>query len=318
VFENSEVTSIESDPPIVLCNGGEIRAKRVIIATNVPILGANSVIAATLFQTKLASYSSYVIGARIPPRRYPEASFWDTADPYYYLRIDRGETEDYAIFGGRDHKTGQETDTEAHFQELERHLKTLMPEAVIDSRWSGQVVETPDGLPLIGEIAPNQFVATGYCGNGITFGVLAGHMAADWVMGRISLWAELFSPHRKTVHAGGAWNYVKENIDYPVCFIKDKFVQYPEIDPAKVAKGHGVVGKYGGETVACSRDEKGKLHVVSAVCTHMGCLVRWNESETTWDCPCHGSRFQCDGKVLAGPAEKPLAIVEAKPERHVG
>src|SRR5205807_2017944 len=144
------------------------------IATHVPLMGITGLGSATLFQTKLAPYSSYVVGANVPKDSVPEASFWDTSDPYYYLRIDVGPKSDYAIFGGKDHKTGQEQDTAQPFHELSAKLLELVPEAKIDRRWSGQVIETNDGLPYIGETAERQFVATGFAGNGMTFGTLAG------------------------------------------------------------------------------------------------------------------------------------------------
>lgn len=318
VFENSEVKKIDAEPFLVHCNGRTLQPKRVIIATHNPILGETSMLSGALFQTKLAAYSSYVIGGVLPHRACPEVMLWDTSDPYYYLRVEHGAEEDYAIFGGLDHKTGQKKHTSDVFLALEKRLQRLIPDVRMDSRWSGQVIETADGLPFIGETAPHQFVATGFAGNGMTLGILAAHMAADWVQEKANPWAELFSPHRKTVRAGGAWNYLRENVDYPVCLLKGHFKGYAEGSPEQLRAGQGKVFKIDGHAVACARDEQGQLRKVSGVCTHMGCVVQWNESETTWDCPCHGSRFRTDGSVIAGPAEKPLEPVQAISEtaRH--
>jgi Rieske Fe-S protein len=179
----------------------------------------------------------------------------------------------------------------------------------ITHHWSGQVVETPDGLPYIGETADRQFAATGFSGNGMTFGTLSGMMAADWVAGRSNPWSELFDPSRKSIH-GGTWDYVKENKDYPYYLIRDRFAGVEGRSLRAVRRGQGKVIEFNGQQVAASRDETGTIVVRSAICTHMGCLVDWNEAERTWDCPCHGSRFKTDGSVIAGPAESPLEEVK--------
>jgi len=180
-----------------------------------PIVGKANVVAATLFQTKLFLYTTYAVGARIPAGSPPEASYWDTAEPYHYLRIDQRGGYAYAILGGEDHKTGQRRNAAAAYARLERKLAGMIKGAKPDHHWSGQVIETPDGLPYIGLTASRQFAATGFSGNGMTFGTLAAMMAVDAFLKRKNPWTELFDPHRKVVH-GGAWNYLKENTDFPV------------------------------------------------------------------------------------------------------
>ena len=150
----------------------------VVIGTHVPLQGATGTVNAMLLQTKLASYSTYAVGAQIAKGLLPQASFWDTANPHFYLRIERPEDARLRNLGGADHKTGQSRDPERHYAQ-EKRLRQLLPQAKIDYRWSGQVVETNDGLPFIGETAPGQFVATGFSGNGMTFGTLSAMMAAD-------------------------------------------------------------------------------------------------------------------------------------------
>jgi nitrite reductase/ring-hydroxylating ferredoxin subunit len=270
----------------------------------------------------LIPYSSYAISARIPRGDFPESSFWDTSNPYYYLRIDRARDHDRAIFGGEDHKTGQADDTAARFKRLEGLLKQLSPKAKIENRWSGQVIETIDGLPLIGETAENQFVATGFAGNGMTFGTLAGMMACDRALGRENPWHIVFDVNRKKIR-DGAWKFLRENLDYPYYLLRDRFKSAEAPSARAVKRGEGKVIEVDGQRVACSRDGQGKLYQVSAVCTHLGCLVHWNQAEETWDCPCHGSRFRRTGEVLAGPAESPLeplakekASHPQKPRRH--
>jgi len=181
----------------------------------------------------------------------------------------------------------------------------LVPEARITHHWSGQVVETSDGLPYIGPNEDDQFIATGYCGNGYTFGVTAAIMARDWTIGVKNPWATLFSPNRKAIR--GAWDYLRENKDYPYYLVQDRF-RSPEGSSVRTVKaGEGKVLRLGRKKIAVYRDTRGGLKKMSAVCTHMGCLVRWNQAEKTWDCPCHGSRFDPKGKVLSGPAETSLA-----------
>jgi glycine/D-amino acid oxidase-like deaminating enzyme/nitrite reductase/ring-hydroxylating ferredoxin subunit len=314
VFEQSEVKEVRAEPLAVVANGYDVQCGYLVIATHVPLMGVSGIVGATLFQTKLALYSTYALGAKIPRGSLPEASFWDTSDPYYYLRIDRGPKTDYAIFGGEDHKTGQERDTEAPPARLQDLLTEILPEAKVERRWSGQVVETHDGLPYIGETDNRQFISTGFAGNGMTFGTLAGMMACDAVLKQDNPWSKLFAPNRRKVR-GGAWDFVKENLDYPYYLLKGRLQGAEAATTRSIGRGQGKVIKIEGQRVACSRDTKGRLSKVSAICTHMGCIVGWNHAEQTWDCPCHGSRFRPSGEVMAGPAESPLepVVAERKP-----
>jgi Rieske Fe-S protein len=235
--------------------------------------------------------------------------FWDTSEPYYYLRIQPHGEGDYAIFGGKDHKTGQEINLDERYRRLEELLLSVLPGAELADRWSGQVIEAHDGLPYIGETAEHQFVATGFAGNGMTFGTLAAMMARDAVAGRKNPWSELFRPDRKKIF-GGAWDYIKENIDYPYYMAKDRLRGAEGNSLDDVGAGEAKILRLDGDWVAAHRDRHGEAHACSAVCTHMGCIVHWNSAEATWDCPCHGSRFTPDGELLAGPAESPLATVD--------
>ena len=317
IFEHSEVTEFLDKPFGVKVNGKQVECDYIVIATHVPLMGQTGLVNATIFQSKLAPYSSYVIGAKLPKGQFPEASFWDTSDPYYYLRIDRHSRYDYAIFGGQDHKTGQKARPEQCFTALRQLLLKLAPGAKVDRQWSGQVIETNDGLPYIGETADRQFAATGFAGNGMTFGTLAAMMACDAALGRKNPWRKLFSIDRKKIR-GGTWNYLTENLDYPYYLVRDRIKGSEARTPRDVKPGEGKILKLDGQRVACSRDEDKKLSMISAICTHMGCVVHWNSAEKTWDCPCHGSRFQPDGQVFAGPAETPLEPVKVTPKKATG
>jgi glycine/D-amino acid oxidase-like deaminating enzyme/nitrite reductase/ring-hydroxylating ferredoxin subunit len=313
VFEQTEVTEFSDKHHGVKAGDHWVHCNYRVIATHVPLLGEKNVVSGLLFQTKISSYSTYAVGARIPAGQYPEASFWDTKEPYDYLRIDHKLREDYAILGGEDHKTGQADDTPQRFERLRKRLLELIPKAKVDHHWSGQVVETNDGLPLIGEATEKQFIATGFGGNGLTFGTVAAMMACDAALKRKNPWADLFDIHHKKLRS--AWDYVKENIDYPYYLVKDQLAASCGSNKlSEIRKGQGKIVHLNGQRVACARDEDGKLHQVSPTCTHLGCIVHWNNAESTWDCPCHGSRFTPDGAVIAGPAETPLAKIEQKPK----
>jgi glycine/D-amino acid oxidase-like deaminating enzyme/nitrite reductase/ring-hydroxylating ferredoxin subunit len=305
VFEHTESEEVVDEPLSVRAGGHTIACGYVVIATHTPLTGKTNIASATLFQTKLYLYSTYVLGGRVPKETVPDALYWDTADPYHYLRLDPHRDFDYAIFGGQDHKTGQASDTEACYRALERTLRQFIPRIDISHRWSGQVIETNDGLPFIGETSSRQFAATGYAGNGMTFGTLAGLMARDAALGRRNPWDELFDTNRTKVR-GGVWDYLKENTDYPYYMIRDRLAGPEARTRRELGRGQGKILEIDGQRLAAWRSDAGAVTLLSPVCTHMGCLVGWNAAEATWDCPCHGSRFTPTGEVLSGPAESPL------------
>jgi Rieske Fe-S protein len=308
VFEKSAATEFDAKNRRVKVNGYWISFDRVMMATNNPLVGLASMTSAALLQTKLSLYTSYALGARVPSDMLPEALFWDTREPYDYLRVDRHRGFDYVVFGGEDHKTGQSKATTKPYARLLARLRKIVAKAKIDHRWSGQVICTPGGLAYIGENAERQFVATGYCGNGITFGTVAAMMARDWAIGRKNPWTDLLAVNRKKLK-GAAWNYLRENKDYPYYLIKDRLARSEADSVRDLKPGGGMIIGRRGKKVAAFRDPNGKLHRLSPVCTHLGCLVRWNSAESTWDCPCHGSRFKPTGEVIAGPAEEPLTPI---------
>ena len=289
----------------VRANGHRIRCKRLVMATHNPLKGKKGVLTTTLMQTKLHLYTTYVIGARLPESTLPEALYWDTHDPYEYLRIEERDDHQYAIFGGADEKTGQARDDEQVFSSLERRLHEVLPAASVERRWLGQVIETDDGLPFIGENAPGEFIATGFAGNGYTLGTLSALMARDWYLGRDNPWFSLFAVGRPPFH-GGTWRYVQENIDYPYHFLRDRLRRPQGDSPASVGRNEGKIVTHKGRKTAAYRDQAGTLTLLAPQCTHMKCLVKWNNAAHTWDCPCHGSRFHPTGAVVSGPAQAPL------------
>ena len=211
-------------------------------------------------------------------------------------------------------------DPQEVFASLEKRLRNVLPVARVENRWLGQVVETNDGLPFIGENAGQQFIATGFCGNGFTLGTLSAMMARDRFLGRKNPWFDLFRVDRKKFH-GGTWRYLKENLDYPYYMLRDRLARAgsDSVDDLKI--GEGRIIKLNGKKVAAYREDDGKVFLFSPVCTHLKCIVHWNPADKTWDCPCHGSRFKPDGEVFSGPAEKALEKIQwdqerkAKPEK---
>lgn len=310
VFERTEISGVEAKPLSVLSGENKIRCRYIVLATHTPLMGKTNIVSATLLQTKLYLYTSYVLGARVEPGILPEASFWDTDDPYHYLRVDRRRGFDYLIFGGEDHKTGQKADSENCFRKLEKTLRRMAPRAEVDHYWSGQVVETNDGLPFIGETSENQFAATGFAGNGMTFGTLSAMMAVDSFLKRKNPWADLFSPRRKKIR-GGLVEYLRENKDYPYYLVRDRLPGRVEGKSLRsLQRNEGKILNLKGHKVAAYRSAQGEVALCSPVCTHLGCIVGWNDAEKTWDCPCHGSRFKPTGEVLAGPAESDLTKID--------
>jgi glycine/D-amino acid oxidase-like deaminating enzyme/nitrite reductase/ring-hydroxylating ferredoxin subunit len=306
IFEHSPAEAFSAKPLGVKANGHWVHCKDIVIATHNPRVGIESLAGATLFQTKLALYTSYVVAGRVVKGTVPDALFWDTADPYRYLRLDPNRDHDLVILGGEDHKTGQVADTDACYARLEKALLERVPGVSLSYRWSGQVIETPDGLPYIGRTTDHQYVATGFAGNGMTFGTLSGMIIADAITGRRNPWADLFDATRTAIRRG-VWDYITENADYPYYLMRSRFAGAEGKSFRSVKGDQGKIIEDHGTKVAAYRHADGSLSVRSATCTHMGCIVAWNRSERTWDCPCHGSRFTPDGDVISGPADKPLA-----------
>ena len=290
-----------------------VTADAVVVATNSPV---NDLVA---IHTKQAAYQTYVIGARVPRGSVNKALYWDTPDPYHYLRIETigtgVGTYDLLIVGGEDHKTGQENDANTRFGILERWTRTRFP--MIESteyRWSGEVLEPIDGLAFIGRNPldePNVFIATGDSGNGMTHGTIAGILITDLIMERENEWADLYKPSRKTLRA--LPEFARENLN--VAMEYTGLVTPGEVDSvAEIEPRLGAVIRRGLTKVAVYKDEAGAVYERSAICRHLGCVVGWNTLESTWDCPCHGSRYDAYGHVIQGPANSDLPEVDGAEE----
>jgi len=316
IFTSTHAETIQGGTParIKTSNGRTVTADAVVVATNSPV---NDLVA---MHTKQAAYMTYAIGAIVPRGSVATALHWDTLDPYHYVRIqplapEIGMAEpsgfageDVLIVGGEDHKTGQAEVRADPYARLESWARLRFPMIQeIRFRWSGQVLETIDGLAFIGRNPldkPNVFIATGDSGMGMTHGTIAGILLTDLVLGRENPWAKLYDPSRKTLHALS--QFVTENLNVARQY-GDWLTSGDVESPAQIQPGSGAVIRRGLTKVAVYRDEQGTLHERSAVCPHLGGIVHWNDAEKTWDCPCHGSRFDRLGGVVNGPANRDLS-----------
>jgi Rieske Fe-S protein len=211
---------------------------------------------------------------------------------------------DVLMVGGEDHKSGQASDFETRLNKLERWTRDRFPfVGKMTDLWSGQVMEPVDGVGYIGKNPGNEniYVATGFSGNGMTHGTIAGMLITDLIAGRENPWAKLYAPNRKTLQPQVVADYTVENANVAAQF-RDYVTGGDEPSADKIKNGEGAILREGAKKIAAYRDDKGALHKFSPVCPHLGCVVRWDGFEKTWNCPCHGSRFDALGHVLNGPA----------------
>jgi glycine/D-amino acid oxidase-like deaminating enzyme/nitrite reductase/ring-hydroxylating ferredoxin subunit len=286
-FVTAHVTGVEDGTPvrIVTESGHDVQADAAVVATNTPINDR------LVVHTKQA--------------------------PYHYVRIQPAvdATHDLLIVGGEDHKSGQAHDMQERFDELEAWTRRHVPAFErADFCWSGQVMEPVDFLGYHGRNPGerNVYVASGDSGMGMTHGTLGAMIISDLIAGHANAWAALYDPGRKTLGAIG--EYTRENLN-AVATLSAYATAGDIASPEALAPGEGAVIRSGLRKLAAYRDPQGTVHLKSAVCTHAGCIVQWNPLERCWDCPCHGSQFDVDGRPMNGPAVTPLADVSATSRR---
>ena len=299
------VKSRDGEAVVGLEGGGEVGAGWAIVATNTPFNDR------VVMHTKQAAYRSYVVALRLPAGLSPRALVWDNLDAYHYARLmadDAGDaTTELLLVGGEDHKVGQDDlPPEERYVRLEAWARQHYPGVTdVVHRWSGQVNEPEDGIPFIGKNpldADNILIATGDSGMGTTNGTAAGLLLADLVQGRENPWATLYDPARKMLSSVGVvGEFLHENLNVGRQYL-DLVTPGDVSSPEEIAPGTGAVLRRGLTKVAVYREPGGALACLSAVCPHLGGIVRWNDEAKSWDCPCHGSRFGTDGAVLNGPA----------------
>jgi glycine/D-amino acid oxidase-like deaminating enzyme/nitrite reductase/ring-hydroxylating ferredoxin subunit len=317
---DTHVTSVEGGSPCTVQTDRKrsVTAGAVCVCTNASITD--------MFRThvKQAPYRTFAIAAVVPRGSIPAALYWDTPDPYHYVRLQRlelpaeasSDTGEYdaLIVGGEDRKTGHSDDADERWRCLEEWMRERFPQArEVVYRWSGQVLEPNDYIAFIGrnpDGAENVFMASGDSGQGITHGTLAGMILSDLARGETNPWESLYDPNRVSLRARPIEEFAKENADVALRYARDYITLGDVRSEADIPRGEGRIMRLGLKKVAAYRDAEGQVHMRSAACTHLKCIVQWNSAEKTWDCPCHGSRFDPYGSVVNGPAVSDLAELD--------
>jgi glycine/D-amino acid oxidase-like deaminating enzyme/nitrite reductase/ring-hydroxylating ferredoxin subunit len=316
IFTHTRVSEVHSgdNARVVTEKGQEVTAKHIVVATNTPFNDR------VVMHTKQHPYRTYVLAFRVPKGSVSKALYWDTPDPYHYIRLQEvheptpsGDAYDLLIVGGEDHKTGQESDYDERFRCLEEWTRqNFRSVEQVEFRWSGQVMEPVDALGYAGRNpvdADNCYIITGDSGHGMTHSTLGAMIVTDLIEGRDNPWAKLYDPGRVTLKPSVLKEYVKENVNVAAEYT-DLVTGGDVSSEADIKPGSGAVIGRGPLKVAVYRDPTGKTHECSAICPHLHCVVHWNDTEKSWDCPCHGSRFSAYGELMNGPAATGLPKVE--------
>ncbi|QQD12744.1 FAD-dependent oxidoreductase [Sphingobacterium sp. UDSM-2020] len=306
IRERTTVTEINEEnnrQRVTVDNGTNYHADAVVYATHTPP-GTH------LLTFKLAPYRSYVMGFRLKDdNQYPEDLIYDMQDPFHYFRKATYQNQNILLVGGQDHKTGQHPNPEFNFVILEAFVRKHYAVEEVVYRWSSQYYDSTDGLPYIGYFpgkkSKQQFVATGYSGNGMIFSTLSAKIISDLIVNGSSEYEKLFSPGRIKPIAGFS-NFITENFNVAKHLILDRLTIDKIDDLADLAKGEGKIVDYQKHTIGLYKDSEGTLLAVDPVCKHAGCIVQWNNTEKSWDCPCHGARYAPNGDLLTGPATEGL------------
>lgn len=303
IYENTKALDVEEGEPCrVVTERGAISAADVIVATNMPFLDRG------LFFTKVHPWRSYAVAGYVSDGMpAPEGMHISVDSPTRSIRLLRDNERTLLMLGGEGHKVGQEPDTEGCYQRLEADARDRFGLKSIDYRWSTQDGVSVDEVPYIGRYTRHSdhlFTATGFRKWGMTNGTLGAMLLTDRIVGRNNDWASFYDSKRLDI-AQSAPGFVNENLNVAQHWVGDR-ISSPGDPLEEVAPGEGTVIRKDGRPVAVYKDADGTCRGLSAVCTHLACIVHWNGAEKSWDCPCHGSRFGLDGGVLQGPATEPL------------
>jgi glycine/D-amino acid oxidase-like deaminating enzyme/nitrite reductase/ring-hydroxylating ferredoxin subunit len=302
LFEGTRARIVEHGEPCrITTDQGIVTARDVIDATHMPLVNEGK------FFAKAYPYAHAAVAARIDPARAPEGMFISTEQPTHSVRTARWGDEVWLVAVGGSFKPGHADQAEHMFQDLEDFLRADFGVDSIDYYWTNEDYESMDGMPFVGRAsssANHLYVATGFNAWGITNGTAAGMILSDLITGRSNPWAEIFDATRIKPLAG-AKSFIAENVGTGAQLVGG-YVQGRGRSLDEVPAGAAAILKLDGKRTAVFRDEGGRVHAVSAVCTHLGCVLGWNPIDRTWDCPCHGSRFALDGTVIHGPATTSL------------
>ena len=305
LFEMTRATDATSgDPCTVETDGGEVHAQHVVLATQIPFLDRGG------FFARTHPSRSYAIGVHVDGS-LPEGMYLSVDSPVRSVRSYRSEGDSVLILGGEGHKVGQDEDTRRRYDALEEWARERFQVRSIEYRWSAQDYMPVDDVPYIGQLTPNSdriHVATGFKKWGMTTGMVAGMILSDTILGQENPWKPVFDSTRLDVKRS-AKTLVTENANVAKRLVGDRLALLNAPDFRDLPRGEGRVVEMNGDKVAVHKDDDGIVHAVSPFCTHMGCTVTWNTAERTWDCPCHGSRFDHDGHAIQGPTVKDLEKV---------
>ncbi|HEX2161949.1 MAG TPA: FAD-dependent oxidoreductase [Thermoleophilaceae bacterium] len=309
IYERSHAVEVDADRDEVAVKtpGGRLTAGHAVVATHYPFLDRSFSFA------RVSAQRSYAIACRIAGSP-PEGMHISGDSPTRSIRAIPVGGEELLMVGGEGHKTGTGGDTEQRYAALEQFAREHWDVESVAYRWSTQDGSTLDGMPYVGRLTPASnrvLMATGFAKWGMTGGTAAAQALADTIAGRENAAAKLWDPWRKTLRQS-APKLVKENAQVAAHFVGDRLTKRGSRPIDSLAPGEGDIVEHDGEKVAAYRDDDGALLAVSSRCNHLGCQLNWNRAERSWDCPCHGSRFAPDGRVLQGPA---VHALERKPLR---
>ncbi len=299
IYENTAAINIErgNKPVIITREGNNITADKVIVATHFPFFDGGG-----LFFTKIYPEKSYIVAAEIE-EQFPEGMFISAESPGRSLRSQPYNNGEIVLFAGEHHKTGHGEDTNLHYQNLYNFARDNFNVRNVPYKWSTQDYMTLDGVPYVGVLTPqdpNLYVATGFGKWGMTNGTAASIILRDLIVLGDNPWAQVYSPSRFFLKLSGVKAFVMQNAHVAKDLLSGKIEALP--DCQAIAEGEAKIIKFEDDRIGVYKDENGDLHMVDTTCTHLGCELRWNNAEKTWDCPCHGSRFSFKGEIVEGPA----------------
>jgi glycine/D-amino acid oxidase-like deaminating enzyme/nitrite reductase/ring-hydroxylating ferredoxin subunit len=294
IYENSMMEDLDEDEGLVKTSKGSVQAKTIIMATHTP--KGNYMV-----QGFLGPYREFGVAAELKSGNFPTGIFWGLDVPKHSVRVFDDNGKKYILVIGDKYKTGQGDDTYQYVKRLEEYLDDRFDTSAEKMVWGGQQYRPADGLPYIGKHSDKLWFMTGFATDGLVYGTLAAMIASDDILGRPNKWADVYRLKRFTPLKSSK-EFFREQVDNFAQYLKDTPWSADEAAFSELKPGEGRVILREGEKLAAYKDEQGQLEVVSAVCTHMKCIVNWNPAEKTWDCPCHGSRFKTSGEVIEGPA----------------
>lgn len=308
IYENTKVLQVEDgEPCMVHTERGQVRTAKVVMATHSP-KGVYAV------HSAMEAYREYAIAVRLKGDLPASGTYWHLQQQHHYsVRPYSNGSGDFLLVLGEPHMVGHQEHNEENLRKVEEYARKHFDVESVAYRWAAQNYRPADLLPYIGSspMQNNVYIATGFAADGLVWGTVAAQIIQDAILGKDNPWAKTFDPKRFTPVASAS-KVIDENVHVVKHLVEDYLLPDDTVELREIKSGEAKTLELNDKKVAAYRDEQGELHVVSSVCTHMGCVVHWNSAEKSWDCPCHGSRFSVDGEVIEGPAYRNLANVDLK------